>query len=104
MIEPAGAPSPPPTTTTPPPPTTTAPPPPPDPVPQTTSQAAAAEEEDESKLCVVCNERLRDATLVHGETGHHCCCMQCAQRLRQRGDTCPMCRQPIELVIRNFTS
>ena len=58
----------------------------------------------ETDLCVVCMERRKDATIVHGETGHTCCCFACAKDLQARGDACPMCRAPIAAVIRQFTS
>ena len=44
----------------------------------------------------------RNATFVHGETGHIACCLECARALRARGDTCPVCRTPIDLVIQHF--
>lgn len=53
-------------------------------------------------LCVVCMETERTATLVHGDTGHTCCCLACAKDLQQREQPCPMCRNPIEAVIRTF--
>ena len=45
----------------------------------------------------------RNATLVHGDTGHVCCCLECAQDLKPKGLACPMCRKPIDVVIRQFT-
>jgi ankyrin repeat protein len=56
--------------------------------------------------CIICMTNPRDATLVHDNTGigHTCCCMDCARELKDRGDRCPICREPISLVIRNITS
>ena len=54
--------------------------------------------------CIICVEKPRDATIIHGGTGHVCCCHDCAKRLEQRGDPCPVCKQPIQLVIRQFVS
>ena len=54
--------------------------------------------------CVVCLDRTRNATITHGETGHMCCCYDCALDLQWRGDPCPMCRQPIDSVVRQFFS
>ena len=62
------------------------------------------EEPDEEMRCVVCMSRRKSATIVHGNTGHICCCMQCALTLWKKGDKCPICRAPIDNVIRHFTS
>ena len=47
---------------------------------------------------------MREATIVHGATGHTCCCFPCAKTLQQHGNGCPICRAPIEMVIRAFKS
>lgn len=57
---------------------------------------------DDSALCIVCMAKPKDATIVHGLTGHVCCCLQCAKKLERRGDPCPICREPIQLVIEQF--
>lgn len=54
-------------------------------------------------ICIVCADAQANATFVHGLTGHTACCVECADQLRKRGDTCPVCRQDITAVIRNFT-
>jgi len=54
------------------------------------------------QLCLVCLTEERTATIVHGETGHICCCLQCARILMARGDSCPVCRTKIDLVIQHF--
>lgn len=54
--------------------------------------------------CLICIDAVADATFVHGETGHTVCCLSCAKEVEQQADTCPMCRQPFLLVIRNFTT
>lgn len=53
-------------------------------------------------VCLICLTEERTATIVHGETGHICCCLQCARILKQKGDRCPVCRLPIQLVIQHF--
>ena len=68
------------------------------------SGPAAIEVENEDMLCVVCLAIPSSATLIHGETGHECCCFSCARLLQSRGSGCPICRQPIEGVIRTFKS
>lgn len=52
--------------------------------------------------CVICLTHERNATIVHGETGHVACCLACARILKARGDKCPVCRLPIDLVIQQF--
>jgi len=52
--------------------------------------------------CVVCLTSERNATIVHGETGHVVCCLVCARILKARGDKCPICRNDIEKVIQHF--
>jgi E3 ubiquitin-protein ligase Mdm2 len=52
--------------------------------------------------CVVCLTSERNATIVHGETGHVVCCLVCARILKARGDNCPVCRCRIDVVIQHF--
>ncbi|KAL3904939.1 MAG: hypothetical protein SGILL_009876, partial [Bacillariaceae sp.] len=52
--------------------------------------------------CVVCLTSDRNATIVHGSTGHVVCCLVCARILQARGDACPICRLEIDLVIQQF--
>ncbi|BFZ24783.1 hypothetical protein BsWGS_27821 [Bradybaena similaris] len=52
--------------------------------------------------CVVCLTRKKTASIVHGKTGHQACCYRCATRLKQKRKPCPICRRPIQKVIRNF--
>lgn len=52
--------------------------------------------------CVICLSDKKTATIVHGETGHVACCLTCARILKARGDRCPVCRLPIDLVIQQF--
>ena len=54
------------------------------------------------QLCVVCLTSERNATIVHGETGHVVCCLVCARILKARGDRCPVCRLNIDVVIQHF--
>lgn len=59
---------------------------------------------DDSEKCVICVSKPKSATIVHGNTGHVCCCMSCAYTLWGREGTCPICRAKIENVIRHFNS
>lgn len=64
------------------------------------SAGASAAAHDDS--CLVCFSSARNATFVHGETGHISCCLECARVLKGRGDPCPVCRLPIDRVITHF--
>lgn len=39
-----------------------------------------------SRKCLICLTEDRNATIVHGETGHVACCLICARILKARGD------------------
>jgi len=52
--------------------------------------------------CLICLSEERNATIVHGETGHIVCCLVCARILKARGDKCPVCRLEIDSVIQHF--
>lgn len=52
--------------------------------------------------CLICLTEERNATIVHGGTGHIACCLACARILKARGDKCPVCRLPIDSVIQQF--
>ncbi|KAI8791381.1 E3 ubiquitin-protein ligase Mdm2-like isoform X1 [Biomphalaria glabrata] len=59
-------------------------------------------EKNNSDLCVICYSRRKTASLVHGKTGHQACCYKCAKKLKKQRRPCPICRKPIQKVIRNF--
>lgn len=65
---------------------------------------AFPEDTDDNSKCIICMEQPKNATVIHGDTGHCCCCWACAQVLKQRGDPCPICRAPIDHVIRQFNA
>ncbi|XP_074663118.1 E3 ubiquitin-protein ligase Mdm2-like [Tubulanus polymorphus] len=52
--------------------------------------------------CLICLSNPINASLVHGKTGHQMCCYACAKKLRRRGKPCPICRRPIQKVIKNY--
>ena len=55
-------------------------------------------------ICVCCLASESDATLIHDDTGHICCCLECARLCKAQGLGCPLCRKPIERVIQHFYS
>ena len=61
---------------------------------------------DENVLCRYCLERPKNAQIVHrnSDTAHWCCCVQCAEDYHARQAGCPVCKAPIERIIRVFTS
>ncbi len=60
-------------------------------------------DDDLEGTCLICNERVRNAGLLHGDTVHTVTCIECADSLmKSENKTCPMCRQPIEKVVKTF--
>ena len=75
----------------------------PSPMSATTSTTNSSNEAMEYiGLCNICRNSQNNATMVHGRSGHQFCCYRCAKRLQKKGKNCPVCREPILLVIRNF--
>jgi len=54
------------------------------------------------KLCVICMEAPKNASIIHGETGHQACCIDCAKALHVAKKSCPICRAKIDAVVQNF--
>ena len=53
-----------------------------------------------SSTCSVCFDRPADAVLYR--CGHQCACLQCAYYMRHERLGCPLCRAPIEDVVRVY--
>ena len=53
-------------------------------------------------VCVVCLTNPKEASLIHGNSAHQVCCYSCAKKLRKHCRPCPVCRRPIEKVVKNF--
>ena len=64
--------------------------------------ALAKPVEPYGEMCVVCLTQPRNASFVHGETGHQVCCLSCADKWRATKKKCPVCREKIQMVIKNF--
>ena len=56
----------------------------------------------DSNVCSICLCHPKDASLVHGKSGHQVCCYRCGLTLKRSGKSCPVCRRPIQKVIRNY--
>ena len=53
-------------------------------------------------LYFICLTELHNASLIHGTTGHQVCCIGCAEKLKKDKKRCPVYRQKIKMVIKNF--
>lgn len=58
--------------------------------------------ENESENCMVCFSAVKNAAFLHGDSTHTACCMQCAAEIVRNRGTCPMCRRPIERIVKAF--
>uniref|UniRef100_A0A8C4WXZ3 Uncharacterized protein n=1 Tax=Eptatretus burgeri TaxID=7764 RepID=A0A8C4WXZ3_EPTBU len=54
------------------------------------------------EACIICQQRARDTTIVHGQTGHLVSCQRCARKMQDHGKPCPICRAPIDLIVRTY--
>jgi len=50
--------------------------------------------------CVVCMVGPKEAGFLHAGSVHACCCFDCAKQLELRVTGCPICRLPIEAVVK----
>jgi hypothetical protein len=63
---------------------------------------ANEQREEDVALCIICLEKPKDATIVHGDTAHVCCCFACAKSMKDGGLRCPICRQTIDTVVKHY--
>jgi len=59
-------------------------------------------DDEDLKLCVICMEQPKNASIIHGDTGHQACCIECAKSLHAAKKTCPICRAKIDAVVHNY--
>uniref|UniRef100_G1TLX8 E3 ubiquitin-protein ligase Mdm2 n=1 Tax=Oryctolagus cuniculus TaxID=9986 RepID=G1TLX8_RABIT len=52
--------------------------------------------------CVICQGRPKNGCIVHGKTGHLKSCFTCAKKLKKRNKPCPVCRQPIQMIVLTY--
>ncbi|XP_012668630.1 E3 ubiquitin-protein ligase Mdm2-like isoform X3 [Otolemur garnettii] len=52
--------------------------------------------------CVICQGRPKNGCIVHGRTGHLMACFTCAKKLKKRNKPCPVCRQPIQMIVLTY--
>jgi len=58
------------------------------------SAAAGPEESDE---CVICMDQRKSHIVV--PCGHRCVCQACAARITEEGETCPICRTAVTMIL-----
>ena len=58
------------------------------------------EKVDESKFCIICMEKNRNA--VFEPCNHFCCCGDCAKQIHSNQIECPYCMQPISGYLKVF--
>ncbi|XP_077869030.1 uncharacterized protein LOC100375637 [Saccoglossus kowalevskii] len=68
----------------------------------TAASSSSAEARAFNDLCMICSSKPKTASIIHGRTGHQVCCYSCAKKLRRHGKPCPVCRRPIQMVVKNF--
>ena len=55
------------------------------------------------RTCLVCMTTPTDTMFLHGDTAHYSACYACSQRIvNSSRATCPVCRQPIEKLVRVY--
>nr|XP_033807539.1 E3 ubiquitin-protein ligase Mdm2 isoform X1 [Geotrypetes seraphini] len=54
--------------------------------------------------CVICQSRPKNGCIVHGRTGHLMACFTCAKKLKKHNKPCPVCRQPIQMIVLTYFS
>uniref|UniRef100_A0A8C5R2Y2 E3 ubiquitin-protein ligase Mdm2 n=1 Tax=Leptobrachium leishanense TaxID=445787 RepID=A0A8C5R2Y2_9ANUR len=54
--------------------------------------------------CVICQTRPKNGCIIHGRTGHLMACFPCARKLKKRNKPCPVCRQPIQMIVLTYFS
>uniref|UniRef100_A0A8D2IKJ8 E3 ubiquitin-protein ligase Mdm2 n=1 Tax=Urocitellus parryii TaxID=9999 RepID=A0A8D2IKJ8_UROPR len=52
--------------------------------------------------CVICQGQPKNGCIVHGKTGHLMSCFTCAKKLKKRNKPCPVCRQPIQMIMLTY--
>ena len=53
-------------------------------------------------LCMVCVTTPCNASIIHGDTGHQVCCLECTSRLKTEKKEMSCVPQKIKLVVKNL--
>ncbi|XP_077337383.1 protein Mdm4 isoform X1 [Lithobates pipiens] len=54
--------------------------------------------------CKLCQQRPRNGNVVHGRTAHLVTCFHCARSLQKTHSGCPVCKKPIQMVIKTYVA
>lgn len=67
-------------------------------------QAESSAQSTPDNECVVCMDRTANTMLYHvaANSGHTCVCWECAETLQKNDPRCPICREPIDKLIKSF--
>jgi len=57
---------------------------------------------DPNQYCVVCLDGPKNSAFIHGGTGHVCCCLPCAKKVKEVKRVCPICTKSIDSVVELF--
>ena len=57
---------------------------------------------EDMSVCIMCQDRPRDAAIIHGQVSHQATCYQCAKTLMQRKQRCPVCRRKILMISKHI--
>ncbi|GMR62740.1 hypothetical protein PMAYCL1PPCAC_32935 [Pristionchus mayeri] len=72
----------------------------PSPAPSATSSGTGNDVTDEAEECTVCMAAAINSVIY--TCGHMCMCYECALQTKELGRGCPICRKPMQDVIRTF--
>jgi hypothetical protein len=62
-----------------------------------TKPSGDAAELEASHECVICMDQPKSHIIV--PCGHQCVCQACAERLTEEGETCPICRVAVTMIM-----
>ncbi|XP_018423319.1 PREDICTED: protein Mdm4 [Nanorana parkeri] len=54
--------------------------------------------------CTLCQQRPRNGNVVHGRTAHLVTCFHCARSLQKTRMGCPVCKKPIQMVVKTYVA
>ena len=60
-------------------------------------------EEEGANLCVLCQDSESKWGFMHGDSVHMGLCDECCSRFKHGKHSCPLCRAPVEKLLRVYT-
>jgi hypothetical protein len=61
-----------------------------------------SDDDKDDDLCLICMDQPKNASLIHGDSAHIICCIDCAKMIMKNKASCPVCRKDIQLVVKNY--